>query len=66
MNGPDATKHLRDLGCTARIIGITGNVLAEDVALFKASGANHVLPKPVKLASIDACWASDSVHGPVS
>ena len=58
MNGPNATKRLRELGCEAYIIGITGNVLREDVILFKNKGANQVLPKPVRLASIQACWES--------
>ena len=56
MNGPDATKHLRDMGCTATIIGVTGNVLAEDVSYFKSHGADYVLPKPVKLMLLDNCW----------
>ena len=30
-DGPTATKQLREIGCTSHIIGITGNVLAEDV-----------------------------------
>lgn len=57
LNGPEATKRLRNMGCTSLIFGITGNVLAEDVAFFKASGANQVLPKPVSMGAIDACWA---------
>jgi CheY-like chemotaxis protein len=56
MNGPDATKRLRELGCTAHIFGVTGNVLAEDVALFKASGADYVLYKPINLPAIDSAW----------
>ena len=58
LNGPTATKRLREMGCDAYIFGVSGNVLTEDVALFKAHGADHVIPKPVNLAAIDACWAS--------
>lgn len=61
MNGPDATKHLRDRGCNATIIGVTGNVLAEDVSYFKSHGADHVLPKPVKLLLLDNCWGGSTM-----
>jgi len=63
LNGPDATKQLRAMGCQARIIGITGNVLAEDVSFFKTSGADHVLPKPVSLAAVEALWQSRRAPG---
>lgn len=56
MNGPQATRQLRDLGCKALIFGVTGNVLAEDVAAFKASGADMVLYKPINLPSLDSAW----------
>ena len=56
MNGPDATKELRRLGCNAIIFGLTGNVLAEDVAFFKTSGADKVLYKPINLAALDSAW----------
>jgi CheY-like chemotaxis protein len=58
MNGPEATRRLREMGCTASIIGITGNVLREDVAFFMSNGADHVLPKPVNMGLIEAFWAS--------
>ena len=58
MDGPTATQQLRDLGCQAHIIGVTGNVLADDVAYFKSHGADHVLPKPVDLSRLRDCWAS--------
>jgi CheY-like chemotaxis protein len=49
MNGPSATARLRELGCTCLIVGVTGNVLPQDVAHFIAQGADAVLPKPVVL-----------------
>eukprot|EP00934_Nitzschia_sp_Nitz4_P001676 Nitzschia sp. Nitz4//scaffold91_size79674//2396//5074//NITZ4_005353-RA/size79674-processed-gene-0.86-mRNA-1//1//CDS//3329560058//1676//frame0 len=58
MNGPDATKKLRELGCKARIFGVTGNVLAEDVAFFKSSGADSVLFKPISLSVVEGAWDS--------
>lgn len=49
LNGPKATQRLRELGCSAIVIGVTGNVLPEDCELFKQHGADAVLPKPVKI-----------------
>jgi two-component system, sensor histidine kinase len=56
LNGPNATKIIREKGYTALIIGVTGNVLVEDVEYFTAMGANRVLPKPVNLGAIEQCW----------
>jgi CheY-like chemotaxis protein len=56
LNGPDATKRLREMGCTALVIGVTGNVLAEDVAYFKSMGATAVLAKPVQVSLLDDYW----------
>jgi CheY-like chemotaxis protein len=58
MNGPTATAKLREMGCTAPIIGITGNVLPQDIKLFLNSGATAVLPKPLKFAELEALWRS--------
>jgi CheY-like chemotaxis protein len=56
MNGPTATAQLRELGCTVPIFGVTGNVLPADVQYFLDSGANAVLPKPLKFAQLDTLW----------
>jgi len=53
MNGPAATKALRELGCTCLIVGVTGNVLPEDVSHFMAQGADHVLTKPLVLETFE-------------
>ncbi len=47
MNGPTATGHLRAMGCTVPIIGVTGNLLPDDVTYFKVQGANQVFSKPL-------------------
>ena len=52
LNGPDATRCLRSMKCTAPIIGVTGNVLAEDKKLFLSAGANMVLAKPLRLCQL--------------
>ena len=47
MDGPTATKLIRELGFVGPIIGVTGNALHADQNVFIASGANRVLTKPV-------------------
>jgi len=56
LNGPDATKKLREIGFNHLIIGVTGNVLSDDVDYFLAKGANRVLPKPVSIALLNDAW----------
>lgn len=56
LRGPDATKRIRSLGYTGIILGVTGNVLSEDVEFFLQHGANEVLPKPVSLKKIQKFW----------
>lgn len=57
MNGPAAVSYMREkLGCDTVIIGVTGNMLSEDVDYFKSQGANAVLPKPVEPAVLEEIW----------
>ena len=44
---------IREEGYTGLIIGLTGDTNREDVAHFKAHGADAVLPKPFVLADFD-------------
>ena len=53
MNGPTATKLLRELGHTIPIIGLTGNVLQEDNEVFMSHGTNAVLHKPLSIAKFN-------------
>ena len=50
--GPTATKALRQLGYAGPIIGVTGNVLREDVEHFVAHGASEVVGKPLRPNSV--------------
>ena len=52
MNGGDATEKIRQLGYENPIIGLTGDVLEEDVQVFLHKGANEVLSKPVKFKDL--------------
>ena len=61
MNGPDSCAAMRKMGCSAYIVGVTGNVMSEDVEHFRESGANWVLPKPFRLEALENCWVEDGV-----
>jgi len=49
QDGLTATSALRAGGFRNLIIGLTGNALDEEVALFLAAGADLVLSKPLKI-----------------
>ena len=52
MNGPEAAQRMRSGGFEGLIVGVTGNVMARDVAHYIASGADCVLDKPLNLAEL--------------
>eukprot|EP00602_Paraphysomonas_sp_CaronLab_P009960 CAMPEP_0185037908 /NCGR_PEP_ID=MMETSP1103-20130426/32928_1 /TAXON_ID=36769 /ORGANISM="Paraphysomonas bandaiensis, Strain Caron Lab Isolate" /LENGTH=539 /DNA_ID=CAMNT_0027576101 /DNA_START=710 /DNA_END=2329 /DNA_ORIENTATION=- len=52
MDGPTATKEIRKLGFRGKIIGITGNVLPDDVVHFKEHGADDVFAKPIEVGKL--------------
>mmetsp|Transcript_4098 Transcript_4098/g.9534 ORF Transcript_4098/g.9534 Transcript_4098/m.9534 type:complete len:897 (+) Transcript_4098:306-2996(+) len=56
MNGPTAAEKMRKLGCDSMIIGLTGNLMREDIEFFKSKGANGVLAKPFKMKDLVAFW----------
>ena len=60
MGGPECARIIRqqrgEVFDDLLIIGITGNVLPEDIKAFKRSGANEVLSKPVKIDQIETIW----------
>lgn len=53
LNGPLTAKQLREEGNDVVIVGITGNLMAEDVNYFVSCGANDVLPKPLKIKALE-------------
>jgi len=68
MNGPAALREIRALGCDAFVVGITGNILSEDMTYFRSCGANCVLPKPLDFGELEELWMehgiSVSMRGP--
>jgi len=56
MDGPTATQKIRSIGCDSFIVGITGNVLPQDVEHFKMCGADGVLGKPFQVEELESMW----------
>ena len=52
VDGLLATKSARDLGFIGLIVGLTGNVMTDDINRFKMSGADYVLSKPLSIESL--------------
>merc|ERR1712127_291164 len=53
MNGPEACMAVREMGYTGFVVGVTGNLLPEDVGYFMDCGADSVLPKPFKYKDLE-------------
>ena len=54
MSGPDAAHAIKQIGgVTAKIVGVTGNLLPEDIHHFEERGADFVLPKPLKIDQLE-------------
>lgn len=54
MCGDDATRAIWLLGCLCVIVGVTGNVLEQDINEFKEAGLDVVLVKPHALGTLPA------------
>ena len=63
MDGPTATRAIRDMGYTGRIFGVTGN---GNVQQFTDSGVEQVLMKPFSLPEFQAALVSRPQEGPPS
>ena len=50
----EATKLLRKGGYKNLVVGVTGNVLDDDVGEYQAAGADIVLGKPVRMNALSA------------
>ena len=63
MNGVDATRLLRRLGFRNLIIGVTGNVLKDDIEAFYDAGADTVYRKPFKKEDLMSVLKYIQLHG---
>merc|ERR1711916_257502 len=52
MDGTQATAAIRKLNFTNPIIGLTGNVMPDDVSAFLDAGVNEVIAKPIKKSEL--------------
>jgi CheY-like chemotaxis protein len=48
VDGVEATRQLRALGCKTPIIALTANVMQKHRELFTAAGGDGFLPKPLE------------------
>ena len=53
MNGVDATKALRERGYPYLIVGLTGNVMKEELEEFISAGLSIAFSKPVRVPQIN-------------
>ena len=59
-------KKLRQEGYMKLVIGVTGNVLDDDVVEYISAGADLILSKPMKISSLRALLHHVQQHGPFS
>jgi signal transduction histidine kinase/CheY-like chemotaxis protein len=53
LNGPKAAEKIRNNGSDVFIIGVTGNLMPEDVSYFRQCGSNAVLSKPFRMNELE-------------
>ena len=53
MSGVEATVALREAGFRNLIVGLTGNIMDDDIRQFLVAGADYVLSKPLQYQSIE-------------
>jgi CheY-like chemotaxis protein len=61
VDGPTATKRIRDMGYKGLIFGVTGNALQSDIDYFISQGANTVLTKPLDMRMFNRALEGMSV-----
>jgi CheY-like chemotaxis protein len=61
LDGPSAVRQIREMGFSMFIVGITGNMLPEDVLYFQSCGADAVIAKPVRLFELEQLWRDNDV-----
>ena len=60
MDGPTATRAMRDMGYEGLIIGVTGHAMPAEVQDFLNHGANLVLTKPMDMKVFDDYFRGES------
>ena len=62
----EAVRKLREEGYAKLVVGVTGNILDDDVVEYLAAGADMVLGKPVKVDMLRMLIRHVKEHGNLS
>ena len=62
----EAVRKLREEGYGKLVVGVTGNVLDDDVMEYLAAGADMILGKPVKVDMLRMLISHVKMHGNLS
>ena len=62
----DAVRTLREAGYVQLVVGVTGNILDEDVDNYLVAGADMVIGKPVKMTLLKKLLRFAKEHGAAS
>jgi hypothetical protein len=66
MDGPTATRAIRALGYTGRVLGVTGNGQEFDVLKLLDSGADRVFTKPLDMVGFTEFMRQADAPPPLS
>eukprot|EP01036_Dinobryon_divergens_P035090 gene35090-45419_t len=66
LDGVEATRLLRKVGYKNLVIGVTGNVMDDDVIAFQDAGVDFVMAKPVKMNLLSTILAYVKNEGSLS
>ena len=66
QGGMEAARKLRGGGYANLVVGVTGNVLNDDVEQFLAAGADMIMGKPVRIALLLMLLTYVREHGALS
>lgn len=65
MTGPEAARKIRSYGLDVFIVGVTGNLMPEDVDYFHECGAGAILSKPFRMSELDNLIFEHNITGSI-
>lgn len=65
MTGPEAARKIRNHGMDVFIVGVTGNLMPEDVDYFQECGAGAILSKPFRMSELDNLIFEHNITGSI-